>query len=201
MNFSFGDSYSAFIVWVKTLLPILALGMLSTIFLFSGKVDVTQSLPYAKFNVAEIVREQRITKPFFSGVSYNGTQITLSAAYASSDTQNTDILNITDLSIILTSKHAKTVRITAGVGALDATTQKAIVSKDVYLNALPGFWLKTNSLTVDLKQGVATADTVLQSITALGTVTAGNMIVKMATDGQQIIFKNGVSMIYYPKPN
>jgi lipopolysaccharide export system protein LptC len=131
MRFSFGDSYSAFVVWVKTLLPIVALGMLSTIFLFSGKVDVTQSLPYAKLNIAEIVREQRITKPYFSGVSDNGTEITLSAAYASSDTQDSDILNITDLSIILTSENAKTVRITAGLGILEAAKQKAIVSRNV----------------------------------------------------------------------
>ena len=201
MHFSFGDSYSAFVVWVKTLLPILALGMLSTIFLFSGKVDVTQSLPYAKLNIAEIVREQRITKPYFSGVSYNDTEITLSAAYASSDTQNADILNITDLSIILTSEHAKTVRITAGLGTLDATKQKVTVSKDVYLTAMPDFWLKTNSLTIDLKQGVATADTMFQSVTALGTINAGNMIVKTITNDQQIIFTNGVRLIYYPKPN
>jgi len=201
MRFSFGDSYSAFVVWVKTLLPIVALGMLSTIFLFSGKVDVTQSLPYAKLNIAEIVREQRITKPYFSGVSDNGTEITLSAAYASSDKQDSDILNITDLSIILTSENAKTVRITAGLGVLDAAKQKAIVSRNVYLTAMPGFWLKTNGLTVDLKQGVATADTVFQSITALGTIDAGNMLVKMIADDQQIVFTNGVRLIYYPKSN
>jgi lipopolysaccharide export system protein LptC len=45
MRLSFDDGYSAFVEWVKTLLPIAALGLLSTIFLFSGKVDVTQSLP------------------------------------------------------------------------------------------------------------------------------------------------------------
>ena len=199
MRFSFGDSYSAFVVWVKTLLPIVALGMLSTIFLFSGKVDVTLSLPYAKLNVAEIVREQRITKPYFSGVSDNGTEITLSAAYASSDTQNADILNITDLSVILTSQHAKTIRITAGLGAIDAAKKKAMVSKNVYLSAMPDFWLKTNSLTVDLKQGVATAANVFQSVSALGTINAGNMLVKMIANDQQIIFTNGVRLIYYPK--
>ena len=69
MRFSFDDSYSFFVAWAKTLLPIAALGMLSTIFLFSGKVDVTQSLPYAELNVAEIIREQRITKPYFTGIS------------------------------------------------------------------------------------------------------------------------------------
>ena len=201
MRFSFGDSYSAFVVWVKTLLPIVALGMLSTIFLFSGRVDVTQSLPYAKLNIAEIVREQRITKPYFSGVSNNGTEITVSAAYASSDTQNSNILNITDLSIILISEHEKAVRITAGLGVLDAAKQKAMASKDVYLTAMPDFWLKTNNLTVDLKQGIATADTLFQSITALGTIDAGNMVVKTITSGQQIIFTNGVRLIYYPNQN
>jgi hypothetical protein len=61
MHFSFDDGYSALVAWLKTLLPIVALGLLSTIFLFSGKVDVTQSLPYAEHNVAEIIREQRIS--------------------------------------------------------------------------------------------------------------------------------------------
>ena len=56
MRLGFDDGYSAFVAWVKTLLPIAALGMLSTIFLFSGKIDVTKSLPYAELNVAEIVR-------------------------------------------------------------------------------------------------------------------------------------------------
>ena len=66
MRYLFDDSYSFFVTWAKTLLPIFALGMLSTIFLFSGKVDVTKSLPYAELNVAEIIREQRITKPYFT---------------------------------------------------------------------------------------------------------------------------------------
>jgi hypothetical protein len=71
MHFSFDDGYSALVAWLKTLLPIAALGLLSTIFLFSGKVDVTQSLPYAEHNVAEIIREQRITQPYFTHIAIN----------------------------------------------------------------------------------------------------------------------------------
>ena len=52
MHFSFDDGYSALVAWLKTLLPIVALGLLSTIFLFSGRVDVTQSLPYTEHNIA-----------------------------------------------------------------------------------------------------------------------------------------------------
>ena len=201
MNFSFGDSYSAFVVWVKTLLPIAALGMLSTIFLFSGKVDVTQSLPYAKFNIAEIIREQRITKPYFSGVSNNGTEIILSAAYASSDIKNVDILTITQLSVILTSQNAKTIRITAGRGTLNSALQEIVISEDVHLTAALGFWLKTNNLTVDLKQGVVTAHNVFQGLTGLGTIDAEKVVVQMIAEDQQIIFTNSVHLIHYPKSN
>ena len=201
MRFSFGDSYSAFVVWVKTLLPIAALGMLSTIFLFSGKVDVTQSLPYAKFNIAEIIREQRITKPYFSGVSNNGTEIILSAAYASLDIKNVDILTITQLSVILTSQNAKTIRITAGRGTLNSALQEIVISEDVHLTAALGFWLKTNNLTVDLKQGVVTAHNVFQGLTGLGTIDAEKVVVQMIAEDQQIIFTNSVHLIHYPKSN
>ena len=201
MNFSFDDSYSAFVAWVKTLLPIAALGLLSTIFLFSGKVDVTQSLPYAEHNVAEIIREQRITKPYFTGISGNGTEIALSAAYASPDAENADKLNITELSIVLQSGQTRTTQITAGLGTLDSTTQIAVVSQNVHIAAMPDFWVSTNTLTVDLKQGVAVAEGGFQGVTALGTINAEKMVVQMTTNDQQIVFTNDVRLIYNPKPN
>ena len=154
MRLSFDDRYSAFVAWVKTLLPIAALGLLSTIFLFSGKVDVTQSLPYAELNVAEIIREQRITRPYFTGTSDNGTKIAISAAYASPGAQNADILNINELSIIIAPDHARATQITAGVGTLDSSTQIVVISEDVQIAATPDFWLTTDVLIVDLKRGL-----------------------------------------------
>ena len=97
MKFLFDDSYSFFITWIKTLLPIVALGMLSTIFLFSGKVDVTQSLPYAELNVEDIIRKQRITKPYFTGISESGIEFSLSAAYATPNASQPSSLDVSEL--------------------------------------------------------------------------------------------------------
>ena len=201
MRLSFDDRYSAFVAWVKTLLPIAALGLLSTIFLFSGKVDVTQSLPYAELNVAEIIREQRITRPYFTGISDNGTKIAISAAYASPGAQNADILNINELSIIMAPDHARATQITAGVGTLDSSTQIVVISEDVQIAATPDFWLTTDVLIVDLKRGIATADSEFHGVTALGAIKAGKMVVEMATNDGQIVFTKGVHLIHYPKPN
>ena len=199
MHFSFDDGYSALVAWLKTLLPIVALGLLSTIFLFSGKVDVTQSLPYTEHNIAEIVREQRITRPYFTGIASNGTEIALSAAYASPQIENAHILEITDLSVVLRSTSDRMVQVTAGRGALDSATQTAQISTNVHIAALPDFWVTTQALDMNLNQGVVSAKGGFQGVTSLGAVTAGEMHLQMTADDQQIVFLNDVRLVYSPK--
>jgi len=199
MHFTFDDGYSALVAWLKTLLPIVALGLLSTIFLFSGKVDVTQSLPYAEHNIAEIIREQRITQPYFTGIASNGTEIALSAAYASPQVQNAHILEITDLSVVLRSTSDRMVQVTAGQGALDSTRQTAQISTDVHIAALPDFWVTTEALDMNFNQGFISAKGGFQGVTALGAITAGEMHLQMTADDQQIVFLNDVRLVYSPK--
>ena len=199
MHFSFDDGYSALVAWLKTLLPIVALGLLSTIFLFSGKVDVTQSLPYTEHNIAEIVREQRITRPYFTGIASNGTEIALSAAYASPQLENAHILEITDLSVVLRSTSDRMVQVTAGRGALDSATQTAQISTNVHIAALPDFWVTTQALDMNLNQGVVSAKGGFQGVTSLGAITAGEMHLQMTADDQQIVFLNDVRLVYSPK--
>ena len=199
MHFSFDDGYSALVAWLKTLLPIVALGLLSTIFLFSGRVDVTQSLPYTEHNIAEIVREQRITRPYFTGIASNGTEIALSAAYASPQIENAHILEITDLSVVLRSTSDRMVQVTAGRGALDSATQTAQISTNVHIAALPDFWVTTQALDMNLNQGVVFAKGGFQGVTSLGAITAGEMHLQMTADDQQIVFLNDVRLVYSPK--
>ena len=199
MHFSFDDGYSALVAWLKTLLPIVALGLLSTIFLFSGRVDVTQSLPYTEHNIAEIVREQRITRPYFTGIASNGTEIALSAAYASPQIENAHILEITDLSVVLRSTSDRMVQVTAGRGALDSATQTAQISTNVHIAALPDFWVTTQALDMNLNQGVVSAKGGFQGVTPLGAITAGEMHLQMTADDQQIVFLNDVRLVYSPK--
>ena len=199
MHFSFDDGYSALVAWLKTLLPIVALGLLSTIFLFSGRVDVTQSLPYTEHNIAEIVREQRITRPYFTGIASNGTEIALSAAYASPQIENAHILEITDLSVVLRSTSDRMVQVTAGRGALNSAMQTAQIYTNVHIAALPDFWVTTQALDMNLNQGVVSAKGGFQGVTSLGAITAGEMHLQMTADDQQIVFLNDVRLVYSPK--
>ena len=137
--------------------------------------------------------------PYFTGIASNGTEISLSAAYASPQVENAQILEITDLSVVLRSTHDRSVQVTAGQGALDSTTQTAQISKNVHIAALPDFWLTTEALDMNLKQGLASAKGGFQGVTAFGAITAGEMHLQMTVDDQQIVFINDVRLVYSPK--
>ena len=199
MRFLFDDSYSFFITWVKTLLPIVALGMLSTIFLFSGKVDVTQSLPYAELNVEDIIREQRITKPYFTGISEGGIEFALSAAYATPNASQPSILNVSKLRVEFKTPQGNTTEITAGLGEMNTETKNAKISRGVNLASKLNFWITTETLDIDFNDSYASTNGPFKGVFSLGSIESGNMVLKMITGDQQIIFTNGVRMLYNPK--
>ena len=195
----FDDSYSFFIAWVKTLLPIVALGMLSTIFLFSGKVDVTQSLPYAELNVEDIIREQRITKPYFTGISEGGIEFALSAAYATPNASQPSILDVSKLRVEFKTPQGNTTEITAGLGEMNTETKSAKISRGVNLASKLNFWITTEALDIDFNDSYASTNGPFKGVFSLGSIESGNMVLKMITGDQQIIFTNGVRMLYNPK--
>ena len=199
MRFSFDNSYSFFVAWVKTLLPIAALGMLSTIFLFSGKVDVTQSLPYADLNVADIIREQRITRPYFTGISEGGIEFALSAAYATPDAKKPAVLNVSELYIEVKSPKGSKTKITAGAGLVNAKTNYASISQGVRLDSKLNFWIATERLDIYFNHSYASTNGPFKGVFPLGSIDSGNMVLKMITGKQQILFTNGVRMLYQPK--
>ena len=76
------DTYSRVIAWLKILLPLVALGILSILFLVARTIDPAQNLPFADVDIAEITRDQRVSRPNFSAVTADGAAITLSASTA-----------------------------------------------------------------------------------------------------------------------
>ena len=70
---------SAIVVGLKIILPLWALSLLSTLFLFSGKIDVTLSIPYAQHRVDELIESEQVKSPVLSGVTDKGTSYVVAA--------------------------------------------------------------------------------------------------------------------------
>lgn len=68
--------------WLRVLLPLLALALLSSLFLLGREPGTQPSIPYAQVDAEQMAREPRMTQPEYSGVTKDGAAITLRAAQA-----------------------------------------------------------------------------------------------------------------------
>ena len=78
--------HSRLVVWAKVTLPLLALALLATLFLFSRQIDPTDAIPYAEVDVEERAREPRLTQPTYAGLTADGSSLSVAAAEARPDT-------------------------------------------------------------------------------------------------------------------
>ncbi|MEO0504251.1 MAG: hypothetical protein AAFZ14_13070, partial [Pseudomonadota bacterium] len=69
------DRYSRFVAWLKVLLPLAALALLSTLFLLSRNTDPIAAVPFADDELLDRVRDEQITGPFFSGTTTDGDRV------------------------------------------------------------------------------------------------------------------------------
>lgn len=68
--------------WLRVLLPLCALVILSTMFLFSRQPDAESQIPYAEVDAEAMAREPRIVAPEYAGVSSDGAELSLRAGQA-----------------------------------------------------------------------------------------------------------------------
>ena len=79
---TFDNIHSRLVYWLKILLPLAALAILSTLFLVSRRIDTDGALPYAKVDVKELASDQRLTQPQYTGVTSDGAAFSLRAGIA-----------------------------------------------------------------------------------------------------------------------
>ena len=131
-----GDNlHSQLVGWAKIILPLCALALLSTLFLFargSSEPDIA-----AFTRAEEIAREQRVTAPEFSGVTNNGDIIVISAKSARPDITRADTVVIDEIRLRLDTPDRTFIEVTAVQGEVDREDCLLVVpTRDVFHPAL-----------------------------------------------------------------
>lgn len=190
--------YSAFVGWMKVLLPLAALALLSTIFLLARGSNNVQSIPYA--DLAAIAREQGMTNPNLSGVTDDGSAVSITAAALRPSTA--DAFSIIAPVLVLDAVDGSRVEISAGEGAIDGRQKRMTLTGLVRLGTSSGYMMETTGIEADLASGVLSSLGPLEVQAPFGTLTAGKVVVMTSPDGlgQQMVFNDGVHLLYDPQP-
>lgn len=197
-------TYSRFVSWMKVLLPLLALGVLSTIFLVARGLDGTDTIPFADVDVDELVREQRITAPAYAGMTGDGTAITVEAARATPEPGNPARAVAEGLRARLAARDGATFDAQAARGQVDSAAGTFALEGGIRLTGSEGLEVTAPALTGSLQRSELTVAGPVAARAPFGELTAGRMTLSRndaATAGNdrfRLVFGDGVRMIYKP---
>ena len=144
------NTYSRVVGWLKILLPLLALGILSTLFLVARTIDPAQNLPFADVDIEEMAREQRIGQPNYSSVTRDGAAISLSAESARPDPADPEKLSGEAISAAIDLPNGNRIDIAADRMQIDNTARRATLSNGVIVQTSDGYVLQTEAVEIAL---------------------------------------------------
>ena len=188
--------YSQFVGFLKITLPLAALALMSTVFLFARAPTQETTIPYAE--IEEIAREPRLSGAQISGVADDGSVIEINAGTAR---PSGDLMLIENLSATIDSVNGIHIDIRAAEGEIDTSSRIARLSGLARIETSNGYEMETAGVTAHLTTGKIISDGAIEVQAPFGSLTAGQMIIETpeGNDGQVMLFQNGVRLIYTPQ--
>lgn len=193
------DPYSRLIAWLKIVLPLAALAILSTLFLVARTIDPESALPYAEVDVEERLREPRMTEPAYAGVTRDGAALTLTAEEARPDPSGSG--RATGLIGSLETPDGTRSDLTAGLARVDGSARLIQLASGVTITQSNGWQIRTEELTALMDRTEITAATPVRATGPAGSLTASGMTITEDAEapGRYVLVFNGaVKLIYRP---
>ncbi len=188
--------YSKFVGFLKITLPLAALALMSTVFLFARAPTQDSAVPYAE--IEEIAREPRLSGAQVSGVADDGSVIQLTAETAR---PLGDVLLVETMFASIDVVNGIHIDIRAGRGEINNATRIARLTGLARIETSNGYEMETAGITANLITGQITSDGALEIQAPFGSLTAGQMIIETpeGMGGQVMLFQNGVRLVYTPQ--
>lgn len=193
------DSYSRLVAWLKVLLPLSALALLSTLFLLSRNIDPVATIPFAENEIRERIRDQQVTEPFFSGTTDGGDgfSVTSDSMLMGSGLDH----EAEDLSAQIDLASGTRVLLSADFGQFDTAAARSELSGNVVITTSQGYRMSSDALSADFDGLRVASPGPVTGQAPFGDLNAGAMILERddTSGATHLVFTNGVNLIYQPQ--
>lgn len=192
------NRYSQFVTAAKIILPLLALGLLSSLFLISNAPEGDQTIPFSDLELEEIVEGQRILRPRYQTVLDSGATARFSAESARPDLTDPDRFMASEISGRVVQLDGIQIDIRGAEGVMDNTRRTIRIEGGLRLSRTDGFTLSTDGAeaSLDGQRAETTGDVIV-----LGpglTLSAGRALMQPdpETGSREVVFTDGVKLVY-----
>lgn len=198
---TFSDNFhSRFVAWMKIILPLAALGLLSTLFLISNTVDPSQSLPTTTIDLASRAEDEGATNTTFAGVTRRGDEVRVTTATARPSRIDPRIIEALDVAAQFNLVSGTVLDVVSDSGDLHHGDLTATLEGDVRLVSTIGYTISTARLDARLDELYAETPGAVSGSGPPGDLVAGRMILTQnpETEAATLRFTDGVKLIYQP---
>lgn len=195
------DIHSRLIGWLKIVLPLAALAVLSTLFLVARTINPDDAIPYADVDVSERLAQPRMTAPTYAGVTEDGAALTLSADEARPEGDTPDSSTAKALIGLMETPDGGRTDLVAAAGVVDNAAGLITLSGGVDITSSTGWRVQTELLRAAMDRTLMQAPQSVVATGPAGTITANSMQIGQdsQTPGRYVLVFNGaVKLIYLP---
>lgn len=195
-----GDTHTRVVVWLKIALPLMALAVLSTLFLVADRIDPEEALPYAEVDVEDLAREPRMTMPSYAGITSDGAAISLTAEEARPAVDGTPA-GARGLRLELLTPDGGRTELLAASAAMDETARELVLSGGVTVKTSTGYQLETAEIAAKLDRSGLESRTPVTAIGPAGRISADGMTFHQdiqTPEAYLLVFNGTVRLVYVP---
>jgi lipopolysaccharide export system protein LptC len=193
----FSDSRTRVVTWLKIILPLVALGLLSTLFLLARTADPDLAIRYSDVDVTELSKDQQVTGPAFSGTTRDGASLRVTAARLRPREGDADRLDAATVAGRIELPAGASADMTAPAAIIDTEEGSAQFLGGVTILTSDGYRLETETLNAALGETDIVAENAVRATGPIGTLDAGGMrITQDDVGGYVVVFIGGVRLVY-----
>ncbi len=194
-------THSRVVAWLKVALPLIALAILSTLYLVSRSIDPADAIPYARVDVEDRIREPRMTLPSYAGVTQDGSAITLTAIEARPDAGDGAGAVASGVTAQVITQTGAVTRIRAATATLGGQENTLDLMGGVEITTAGGMMLQTDHLIVATDRTGLETDGPVTAYSPLGQLHAGSMTLTQDSPNKThvLLFQRGVKLVYLPQ--
>lgn len=194
------------VAMAKLVLPLIALGLLSMVFLLADTVDPERALETADIDVEDRARDPRLSAARFAGVTDEGAALRIEAGEARSDPGATLRFQVRDFTLRLDRDTGGHFEAHSDSGLIDRGRGEFRMEGAIRIRATPGYDLTAPRIAGLLDRSLIRVEGPVTGRAPVGEVFAGSLTLTAApAEGQagaprhRLVFRESVRMIYRPE--
>ena len=195
--------YTQFVTITKVVLPLVAIGLLGTVFLFTSDDSLEGGFSFSKADLDALESGMQIVKPRLFGSNLNGDVYNFVADKLLPDSLTPTLVEAQKISGEVQYQAGGTVQLSAGKAEFMLEGNQLRLSGGMMAVMDDGARVTGEGLLAELGSGTLTSNGAVSATSPLGNIQAGNFRVELIeVDGeekQMIWFENGVMLSFKPE--